>query len=173
MFLYEDECSIYRQPSQGWLWSWVGRHQPRMKYAARDNTCMRIVGFLNAMTGAVHSWDMPHVTAARLASCVRELPKLYPHARRIYVAWDNWPNHQSKLVRSALEAIPQIVVLPLPTYAPWLNPIEKVWRWVKQHVVHAHPWCDDFRQLRDTACRKLATVTGGSLELLRYTGLLT
>ncbi len=134
---------------------------------------MRIVGFLDATTGAVHSWDMQEVTAQRLAKCVSQLPKRYPHARRIYVAWDNWPNHESALVRKALQAQPRITVLFLPTYAPWLNPIEKVWRWLKQHVVHTHPWCDDFRKLRDTICGKLATAAGGSSELLRYTGLST
>ena len=48
----------------------------------------------------------------------------------------------------ALEAQAQIAVPFLPTYAPWLNPIEKVWRWLKQSVLYAHPWCDDFRELQ-------------------------
>ncbi|MBK9335612.1 MAG: transposase [Lewinellaceae bacterium] len=27
----------------------------------------------------------------------------------------------------------------LPTYASWLNPIEKVWKMLKQDLVHNHP----------------------------------
>jgi len=169
--LYQDECSIYRQPSQGYLWAWAGRRQPKMRYASRDNTLMRIVGFLDATTGAMHSWDMSSVTSARLADCVSQLSKRYPDARQIYLAWDNWPNHNSTLVRKALEEQPRLTVLPLPTYAPWLNPIEKAWRLLKQHVVHAHPWCDDFRQLRGTVCRKLGEFAEASPALLRYVGL--
>jgi hypothetical protein len=142
-----------------------------MRYASKDNTCMRLVGFLDATTGGVHSWDAQHVTAEHLSRCLLALPNRYPGAQRIYLAWDNWPNHHSNLVCKALEAMPRVTVLPLPTYAPWLNPIEKVWRWLKQWVVHAHPWCDDFRELRDNVCGKLGTVADGSPELLKYTGL--
>ena len=173
VLLYQDECSIYRQPSQGYLWASMGRRQPKMRYASRANTLMRIVGFLDATTGAMHAWDMKEVTSAHLAECVSQLSKKYPDARRIYLVWDNWPNHKSALVREALEAQPRVSVLWLPTYAPWLNPIEKAWRLLKQHVVHAHPWCDDFLQLRGTVRRKLADLADGSLELLQYVGLST
>ena len=109
----------------------------------------------------------------RLARRVSQLSKRYPHTRRLHVVWDNWPNHGSALVRESLEAQPRTTVLPLPTYAPWLNPIEKLWRWLKQRVVHAHPWCDDFRQLRDAAREHLASLARGSSELLRCVGLST
>jgi len=31
-----------------------------------------------------------------------------------------------------------ITLVYLPTYAPWLNPIEKLWRKAYQEVLHLH-----------------------------------
>jgi putative transposase len=168
---YQDECTFYRQPSQAWLWSWMGRAQPHLHYSHRSNTRMRVVGYLNATTGAVHTQDMSTVTVDRLAKSVRELSELCPEAERIYLAWDNWPNHNHPKVQAALASQPRVRVLPLPTYSPWLNPIEKVWRRTRQRVTHAHPWSDDFREYREQVRAEFQNLAQGSEEVLRYTGL--
>ncbi len=172
VMLFEDEGSFYRQPSQGWLWSHIGRSQPRMRYSHRANTRMRVVAYLDAATGAVHSCEMSSVTAERLARNVSQLSKWYPHAETIYLVWDNWPNHAHPKVTTALSKHPRVRVLALPTYAPWLNPMEKGWRWTRQRVTHAHPWCDDFSEFRHQVRSELARLREGSEEFLRYVGLL-
>ena len=169
--LYQDECTFYRQPSQAWIWAWMGRTQPRVRYSHRANTRMRVVGYLNVSSGALHTQDMQTVTAERLAKSVRGLSDLYPEAQQIYLAWDNWPNHYHPKVQAALAAQPRLKVLPLPTYSPWLNPIEKVWRRTRQRVTHAHPWCDDFPEFRRQIRGELQGLAQGSQEVLRYTGL--
>jgi hypothetical protein len=53
----------------------------------------------------------------------------YPEAHVISIALDNWPVHFHGYVRDNLARIhSKIRFLPLPTYAPWTNPIEKFWR---------------------------------------------
>ena len=67
-------------------------------------------------------------------------------------------------------------LVPLPTYASWLNPIEKLWRWLRQEVVHLHPWADALPTLYDTADHFLARFTPGAPacpDLLQYVGLKT
>jgi transposase len=59
----------------------------------------------------------------------------------------------------------------LPTYSPWLNPIEKVWRRAKQIVAHAHPWCDDFAAFTQTILSHLADTSTQGEQLLKYVGL--
>lgn len=171
VLLYQDELTVYRQPTQGWLWAHMGRCQPRMRYASKHNTSMRLVGFLNAVTGAVHCHDMKSVTGDRLVELLRRVPDWYPQAERIYVVWDNWQNHRLPKVCRALERLPRIEVLPLPTYSPWLNPIEKLWRWLYQTTIHAHRFSNDFLQFRDRILEALATHENGSPDLLRYVGL--
>lgn len=41
-----------------------------------------------------------------------------------------------------------IKLLPLPTYAYWLNVIEKLWRKLKQELLHIHAFKDQFDQLK-------------------------
>lgn len=65
--LFEDEGTFYRQPTQAWLGAHLGKRQPRLPYSHRSNTRMRVVAYLDATTGAVHSQEMARVSAARLA----------------------------------------------------------------------------------------------------------
>ncbi|MGB9722998.1 MAG: transposase [Chloroflexia bacterium] len=58
----------------------------------------------------------------------------------------------------------------LPTYASWLNPIEKRWRWLKQEVLHLHRWAHDLDQLRRQVWAFLDQFAEGSEALLHYVG---
>ncbi|MBV8356880.1 MAG: transposase [Deltaproteobacteria bacterium] len=59
----------------------------------------------------------------------------------------------------------------LPTYAPWLNPIEKLWRWLRQDVLKMHRWVEDWPQVKQRVRDFLAQFAQGSQELLYYVGL--
>lgn len=169
--LFSDEASFYRQPSQAWLWASMGRMQPRMRYSHRANTLMRVVGFLDAVRGRVQAWDCNRVTAPRLKQCWLQAAKGYPWAKKIYLVIDNWPVHFHPKALEALAQESRLELIALPTYAPWLNAIEKLWRLVRQRAVHAHPWCDDFRVFRDQVMAQLLSFQHGSPTLLRYVGL--
>lgn len=171
VLLYEDELSVYRQPTQGYLWSAMGRRQPTMRYASKYNNLMRIVGYFNATTGAVHAHNMQSVTVDRLVASIRQIPTWYPEAECIYLVWDNWQNHRLPKIRKALALIPRLKVLYLPTYAPWLNPIEKVWRWLRQTTIHAHRWSNNFNDLRAEVMDALGQHAHGSKALLQYAGM--
>ena len=65
-----------------------------------------------------------------------------------------------------------IKILQLPTYASWANPIEKLWRWVRQTVIHLHRLSDDWSILKQRVQNFMLPFREGSNELLRYVGLL-
>lgn len=55
----------------------------------------------------------------------------------IYVAWDNAITHQDDEVESVVRAAAgRLILLYLPTYSPWLNPIEMLWRHFRREVTH-------------------------------------
>ena len=108
---------------------------------------------------------------ARLAACWRQLSTQYPAAERIYVVLDNWPVHQQATVWRAWAAQSRVRVRFLPTYAPWLNNIEKLWKWLRQRVTHAHPWATDFATFREHVLAECATLGAGSAALRTYCGL--
>ena len=62
-----------------------------------------------------------------------------------YVAWDNSGTHQDEEVDAVLRAAAgRLVLLYLPTYSPWLNPIEMLWRQWRREVTH----CELFASLQ-------------------------
>ena len=55
----------------------------------------------------------------------------------IYVAWDNADTHAADEVEAVVRgAAGRLVLLYLPTYSPWLNPIEMLWRHFRREVTH-------------------------------------
>jgi len=55
----------------------------------------------------------------------------------VYVAWDNAGTHGDKEVEAVLRgAAGRLVLLYLPAYSPWLNPIEMLWRHYRREVTH-------------------------------------
>ena len=133
---------------------------------------MRVVGFLQPFTGQVRTWDYLEVTAPRFAQTLKQMVKLYSKYEKIYIILDNWSVHFHAQVQEILTQNPRLELVPLPTYSPWLNPIEKVWKWCRQMLTHAHPWSDNFLTYRQKVRDQFLSLQHGSNEILQYTGLL-
>ena len=55
----------------------------------------------------------------------------------VYVAWDNVNTHQNDEIDAVVRAAAgRLVLMYLPTYSPWLNPIEMLWRHFRREVTH-------------------------------------
>lgn len=62
------------------------------------------------------------------AELLQALVDKHPH-ERVHVAWDNSGTHQDEEIEAVLRAATgQLVLSCLPTYSPWLNPTEMLWR---------------------------------------------
>lgn len=194
VFLYLDEVTYYRQPSLASGYAPAGRAEPHAERSVRSNTTTRVIAALDAQTGRVVARQRTTIDVPALVRFYRALVDAYP-GRRIYLALDNWPVHFHPDVLAALE--PQtapfpvlrprswptepspraqrlnlpIQLVPLPTYSPWANPIEKLWRWLKQDILHLHRLADDLPALRALVLAFLARFQDGSIDLLRYVGL--
>jgi len=126
-FLAEMGYRLWPDPALDWAPA-APTPVPVAERAGPSNTLWRIVGALNALTGQVHDRAAYIVGRRELIRFYRQLAAAYPHARRLYLVQDNWSIHTHPDVCAALAALPQLVPVWLPTYAPWLNPIEKLWR---------------------------------------------
>jgi hypothetical protein len=169
VFLYEDEMTYYRQPVASHGYAKRGSSEPRAWHCPGSNPSRRVAACLNVVTGQVHSCQRAHFRVSALRAFFREVAAAYPDATRIVIALDNWPVHFHPALLAALP--PQVTLLPLPTYAPWTNPVEKLWRWLKQEVVHLHPHAASWHALWTTVDAWLAQRTAPSAATLRYTGL--
>ena len=81
----------------------------------------------------------------------------YPQASRISVVLDTWSIHQHPDVQEALQALPRLDLVWRPPYAPWLNPIEKHWRWVRQDALYLHRDAGDWNTYNSTCMLSLSS----------------
>lgn len=196
VFVYVDQLSYYRQPSLAKAFEIRGNCQPLAYRSHRSNSCYRIMGGLNCLTGQVTYRQRSRISRTVISDFWQQLHDVYPQAETIYAVVDNWPVHFHPDALASLK--PQHFVFPpklpenwptqpskkakqkelpiqlllLPTYASWLNPIEKLWRWLKQEVIHLHRYSDDWNDLKSEVTNFLDQFEDGSDDLLRYVGLL-
>lgn len=168
-FVYTDEVHLQRQPTLAGCWAPVGV-EPTAPLACRPNDVVRYTGALDAVTGRLTWQSADHWTVAALCGFLRTLRAAYPK-RLLALAWDNWGNHRHPTVQATAAKL-HIQLVWLPTYAPWTNPIEKLWRWLRQSVVHHHRLAEQWTALQQATTTFFNQFTTGSRELLRYVGLL-
>lgn len=167
--LYGDEFSLYRQPSLADVYAPRG-WEPTASGSQRSNDRWRYSGALDLVSGQVTASSGPKMGVEALCAFLHQLRQTYPD-EQLFLVWDNWPVHTRPPVL-ATAAEERIELLWLPTYAPWTNPIEKLWRWVRQDVVHYHRLADQWEELQAQVMTFLAQFAHGSPALLGYVGLL-
>lgn len=171
VILFLDEFSYYRQPSLASTYHSMGHTLPYAFQVARSNTRTRLLAVLNGLTGKVTYLQRSKIGVVALQDFYLQIRAVYPLAQRVYVVQDNWPVHKLPEVLQSLQDN-QLTPLFLPTYASWLNPIEKLWHWLKQDILHLHPLAQDLETLRSLVRSFLDAFASTSDSLLRYVGLL-
>ncbi len=94
------------------------------------------IGAVNYHTGDITLIVRNHKRRLEIAELLELL--LEKHAEStIYVAWDNATSHVGTQIEAILQrAAGRLVLLYLPTYSPWLNPVEMLWRHYRREVTH-------------------------------------
>src|SRR5260370_23263937 len=94
------------------------------------------IGAVNYHTGETVVQFQRHKRRKEIAQLLETLLEKHPTGT-IYVAWDNANTHEDDEVEEVVRAAAgRLVLLYLPTYSPWLNPIEMLWRHFRREVPH-------------------------------------
>lgn len=193
VLVFEDEFTLYRHPSLAQAYEKAGKAQARAELGYKGNYTWRIAAALNLWTGQVVYQQARVMDVTRMILFYRKLCLAYP-GLSVYLLQDNWSIHYHPDLLAALQpqAFPYGVhvpsnwsrterkvehlqlplhLLPLPTYASWTNPIEKLWRLLKQEVLHVHRYEDEWPALKQRIFAFLDQFSAGSKDLLHYVGL--
>ena len=116
------------------MWSPKGRQvmiptpaQPERRYG---------LGAVNYHTGETVVLFERRKRRREIAKLLEALVARHPTGT-VYVAWDNASTHEDDEVDDVVHAAGgRLVLLYLPTYSPWLNPIEMLWRHLRREVTH-------------------------------------
>jgi transposase len=134
VFYYADEFNLSWFPTLRAMWSPKGQQvmiptpaQPTKHYG---------IGAVDYHTGETVVLVKRHKRRKEIAELLDALVEKHPTGT-IYVAWDNAGTHEDDEVEVAVRAAAgRLVLLYLPTYSPWLNPIEMLWRQFRREVTH-------------------------------------
>lgn len=134
VFYYADEFNLSWHPTLRAMWSPKGQQvmiptpgQPKKHYG---------IGGVNYHTGETVVLIRKRKRRREIAEFLQALLDKHPH-QIVYVAWDNFTAHEDDEVEAVIRgAAGRLVLLYLPTYSPWLNPIEMLWRHFRREVTH-------------------------------------
>ncbi len=134
VFYYADEFNLSWLPTLRAMWSPKGQQvmiptpaQPKKWYG---------LGAVNYHTGETLVHIRRRKRRIETAELLQALLDRNPTGT-VYVAWDNATTHMDDEVEAVVRAAAgRLILLYLPTYSPWLNPIEMVWRHFRREVTH-------------------------------------
>ena len=77
----------------------------------------------------------------------KKIENAYPTKRKIHVFCDNARYYKNRLVEEYLKQS-KIELHFLPPYSPNLNPIERLWKWMKEQVMY-NTYYEEFKSFKD------------------------
>jgi transposase len=147
-FYYADEFNLSWMPTLRAMWSPQGQQvmiptpgQPSKHYG---------LGAIDYCTGETVVLFRGRKRRREVAELWQILVDKHPTST-IYIAWDNAGTHDDDAVEAVVRAAAgRLVLLYLPTYSPWLNPIEMLWRHFRREVTH-YELFESLKALRQAA----------------------
>jgi len=167
--LYVDEAHFHRDMDLGFTWATKGGYPlgaawrlsecPPLAdrinwYGAYDFTCGQ--GFL---------WHEGGCNSENSIQFLQHLARwLGPLSVPVVIIWDGAPWHRAQIVQQAAADL-GFTLAPLPGYSPDLNPIEGLWKWMREEVTQNHCY-KTMRELFDACIDFLARINANPLQLI-------
>ena len=119
------------QPAYGWIQKGVRKEVPANSGRSRIN----LAGVLDVIDHKVLIQEDKTLNAEATISFFRKIENAYPEKKRVHIFCDNAGYYRNKAVTEYLQTS-RIKLHFLPPYSPNLNPIERLWKWMKERVIY-------------------------------------
>ncbi|HCD9125000.1 TPA: IS630 family transposase [Escherichia coli] len=130
-------------------YGWIRKGQKKAVKTTGSRTRLNIMGALNlkALTSPLIC-EYKTINEYNVSLFLNEIRKVYPdYNQKIHVILDGAGYHRSQLVKDWAEVV-NIRLHYLPPYSPNLNPIERMWKLMNEHVRNNH-YFSSTREFRD------------------------
>ncbi len=126
-FFFLDEAIFQLTTSTTYTWSKRGE-RPMVKANLSREKIIEM-GAIEPLTGANFHLFVPETTKASVAVFLEEFAKAFPDDPIVLIhdgaSWHRVPSPEARLE-----------LHPLPPYSPQLNPIERLWHWIRENFTH-------------------------------------
>jgi transposase len=134
ILIYVDEVHIHRDLDLGYAWGRGGERIWRKSDCPKLQERMNAYGAYDFSNGECLLWQDGWCNGEQTVNFLRELVAWRAGKEgRLVLIWDNAPCHVAKLVTAEAARL-GIGIVNLPGYSPDLNPIERLWDWMREEV---------------------------------------
>ncbi len=119
------------QSAYGWIKKGIRKEIPANTGRSRLN----LSGAIDVVNHNVLIQEDQTLNAKSTIRFFQKIEEAYPHKWKIHVFCDNAPYYRNKEVREYLKNSKTALHF-LPPYSPNLNPIERLWKWMKERVIY-------------------------------------
>lgn len=143
--VYVDESHFHQDLDLGYTWALVGNPAWRESISPPLNARINWYGAYDFADGHTFIWHEGKCNGEHTAQFLQRMTQeLHTLGRQLVVIWDGAPWHRSKVVQRQADHL-NIELLQLPAYSPDLNPIEGLWKWMREDVTQhfCHESLDD------------------------------
>jgi transposase len=141
VLIYVDEVHVHRDLDLGYTWGRRGERVWRKSDCPKLQDRMNAYGAYDFSNGECFLWENGWCNGAQTVNFLQALVAWRAgKPGRLVLIWDNAPCHVAKVVTAEAARL-GIAVVNLPGYSPDLNPIERLWDWMREEVTrgHCHP----------------------------------
>jgi transposase len=130
------------QPAYGWIKKGERKEIPANTGRARIN----LSGVIDVIDHKLIVQEDEMLNAEATISFLSKIEAAYPKKNKIHLFCDNARYYRNKAVTEYLKTS-KIQLHFLPPYSPNLNPIERLWKWMKERVIYNtyYPDFEDFK----------------------------
>ena len=154
-----DEARVGQKGRTGFRW-WLKGERPR-GLCDRGFEWAYIYGAVRPATGEDFALVLPAVSTAAMSRFLAEFAKAVPADTHVVLLLDQAGWHGSGQL-----CVPErISLVPLPSYAPELNPLERVWLHLREHHL-SHRVLADYDALVAACCEAWNSLTAERLRSL-------
>lgn len=161
--LFGDEASFPQWGTLTYTWARKGS-QPTVKTCGKRKG-YKVFGLIDYFTGRLfYRCQEDRLNSATYIAYLREV--LAKTRKHIILIQDGAKYHLSAATKAFFEARrDRITVFQLPTYSPDYNPIEKLWKKLKEKGTHLH-YFPTFEDLKNKVHESLLTLSNAPQEIL-------
>jgi len=127
-------------------YGWIKKGFRKEICANSGRSRLNLSGAIDLISKKLHIQEDVTLNAESTLSFLMKIEAAYPDKNRIHIFSDNAWYYKNKTVQKFLERS-KIILHFLPPYSPNLNPIERLWKWMKERVMYNtyYEYFEDFK----------------------------
>jgi transposase len=135
--IYLDEAHLHQDMDSGYGWYFKGRRWLVPSTTPGLHARINWYGAYNFTDGKAMIWSYPKCDGANTADFLHKLAEWAKDLPKPTLIWDGSPVHRAKVAQDKASEL-GFELIPLPGYSPDLNPIEGLWKWMREEVTYAY-----------------------------------